>query len=451
MNPEIFREYDIRGVAELDLTDEAVTTLGRGIGAYLQRHGCLRITLGRDCRLSSPRLRDHLAAGLCSTGLQIVDIGVCPSPLLYYSLHRLQPDGGVMITGSHNPSEYNGFKVALGKATIYGQEIQEIWRIIQAGSFPQVEGRIEQAAIASDYLRELKQAFGVLPHPPRVVLDAGNGTASDLAPELYRAMGCEVIPLYCTMDGTFPNHHPDPTVVKNLQDLIRTVRDEGADVGIAFDGDGDRIGAVDDQGNIIWGDQLMILYGRDILQDRPGATIIADVKSSMNLYEQIAKHGGRGIMWRTGHSLIKAKMKEEKAAFAGEMSGHMFFADRYYGYDDAVYAGARLLEIISKTRRSVSEMLADVPKMYATPEIRVDCADSVKFSVVKKIQDLFKRDHQTVTVDGLRVVFEDGWGLIRASNTQPVLVLRFEARTPERLAEIQTLIEGKLAEVRGRT
>ena len=446
MNPEIFREYDIRGIAGKDLTDDAVRTLGSAIGTYLWRQGCKQISLGRDCRLSSTRLKEQLSRGVLATGLNVVDIGVCPTPLLYFSLHRLNPDGGIMITGSHNPPEYNGFKVAVGKFTIYGDQIQEIAKIAESGNLAAGEGRIEEVSLLSDYHRYLVEAFGRLKNPPRVVVDAGNGTASIIAPQVYRDLGCEVIELYCTMDGNFPNHHPDPTVVDNLQDLIQKVRQKQADVGIAFDGDGDRIGAVDDQGNIIWGDHLMILYSREILRERPGATIIAEVKCSKNLYDDIEKNGGRGIMWRAGHSLIKAKMKEEKAALAGEMSGHMFFADRYFGYDDAIYGGARLLEILSKSERTISEMLADVPKTYSTPEIRVECPDRYKFEVVRKAQEFFRRHYRTVTVDGVRVLFDDGWGLVRASNTQPALVLRFEAESPQRLEEIRALIEGKLEE-----
>ncbi|MFQ5928320.1 MAG: phosphomannomutase/phosphoglucomutase [Acidobacteriota bacterium] len=446
MNPEIFREYDIRGIAGKDLTDEAVRTLGSAIGTYLWRQGCKQITLGRDCRLSSMRLKEQLSRGVLGTGLNVVDIGVCPTPLLYFSLYRLNPDGGIMITGSHNPPEYNGFKVAVGKFTIYGDQIQEVAKIAESGDFAAGEGRMEKVSLLPDYHRYLVEAFGRLKSPPRVVVDAGNGTASIIAPQVYRDLGCEVIELYCTMDGNFPNHHPDPTVVDNLQDLIQRVCREQADVGIAFDGDGDRIGAVDDQGNIIWGDHLMILYSREILRERPGATIIAEVKCSKNLYDDIEKNGGRGIMWRTGHSLIKAKMREEKAALAGEMSGHMFFADRYFGYDDAVYGGARLLEILSKSERKISEMLADVPKTYSTPEIRVECPDRYKFEVVREAQEFFTRHYGTVTVDGVRVLFEDGWGLVRASNTQPALVLRFEAESPQRLEEIRALIEGKLEE-----
>lgn len=446
LNQEIFREYDIRGVADRDLTDEVVELLGRAMGTYLKQTGCQHITLGQDCRLSSPRLRDALSRGLLGTGLHITDIGVCPTPLLYFSLHELKPQGGIMITGSHNPAEYNGFKVAVGKATIYGEQIQQIGEIAGSGDFIQGEGSLEEVSLLSAYHQNLVGSLGVLQNPPRVVVDCGNGTASPVAPALYRDLGCEVIELYCTMDGHFPNHHPDPTVVDNLQDLIQRVRQSSAEVGIAFDGDADRIGAIDDQGNIMWGDELMILFSRAVLKEQPGATIIGEVKCSKNLYDDIEKRGGRGIMWKAGHSLIKAKMKEEGAALAGEMSGHMFFADRYFGYDDAVYAGARLLELISNSEQRMSEMLADVPKTYKTPEIRVDCSDRHKFEVVRRAREFFEKDYRTVSVDGVRVIFDDGWGLVRASNTQPALVLRFEAESQQRLDEIQALVEGKLEE-----
>ncbi len=446
MNPEIFREYDIRGIAGQDLSDEVVETLGQAIGTYMIRRGAERLTLGRDCRLSSEGLRDRLSEGLRMVGIRVVDIGVVPTPLLYFSLHHLQPEGGIMITGSHNPPEYNGFKVAFGKATIYGAEIQRIREIMESRDFAKGAGSLETADVSQAYRAHLLGAFPKLRSDLKVVLDCGNGTGSDVAPSLYRSLGCQVVPLYCEMDGRFPNHHPDPTVVEYLQDLIARVKSEKADLGIAFDGDADRIGVVGDHGQIIWGDHLMILYGRDVLRQNPGATIIADVKCSKNLYDDIAAHGGRALMWRTGHSLIKAKMKEEKAVLAGEMSGHMFFADRYFGYDDAIYAGARLLEILSRERQSVSQMLADVPKMYSTPEIRVECADREKFNIVEKLKRYFTEHYDTATVDGVRVLFEDGWGLIRASNTQPVLVLRFEARSPERLGEIRDVIEGKLRE-----
>ena len=444
LNREIFRQYDIRGIAEYDLSDEIVERLGRAIGTYLKQNGCKKITLGRDCRLSSERIRNSLSAGLLDTGLHIVDIGVCTTPLLYFSLHELESHGGIMITGSHNPAEYNGFKVALGKTTIYGNQIQKIEKIASSGDFMQGKGTLENISLAETYHQNLVKSLGVLPNSLRVVVDCGNGTASPVAPNLYRDLGCEVIELYCTMDGHFPNHHPDPTVVDNLQDLIQIVRQSSADLGIAFDGDADRIGAIDNQGNIIWGDELMILFSRSVLNAQPGATIIGEVKCSKNLYDDIERCGGRGIMWKAGHSLIKAKMKEEGAALAGEMSGHIFFADRYFGYDDAIYAGARLLELISNCEQGISEMLADVPKTYKTPEIRMDCSEKRKFEIVSKVQEFFEKSYRTVTVDGVRVIFDDGWGLVRASNTQPALVLRFEADSQKRLNEIQALVENKL-------
>ena len=450
MNREIFREYDVRGVAETDLTNEVTLALGQAMGTYFRGQKCKRIVLGRDCRLSSTRLREHLAEGLISTGLELQDIGVCPSPLLYFALHRLNPDGGVMITGSHNPPEYNGFKIAVGTRALYGEKIQEIRKIAESGRFVCGEGQVKEHHLLSDYVQHLDRAFNRLSNPPKVVVDCGSGTASLVAPKIYRRMGCEVIELYCGMDGNFPHHHPDPTVVKNLEDLVEKVHQEKADVGIAFDGDADRIGAIDDRGNIIWGDQLMIIYSRDILQERPGATIISEVKSSQTLYDFIERQGGRAIMWRTGHSLIKAKMREEEAVLAGEMSGHIFFADRYYGFDDAIYAGARLLEILSKTRRKLSEMLADVPKTHHTPELRLDCADRYKFDIVEEAHQYFSSRYPTVSVDGVRILFDDGWGLIRASNTQPVLVLRFEANSEKRLKEIRNLVEGKLEEFKAK-
>ncbi|MBI4445476.1 MAG: phosphomannomutase/phosphoglucomutase [Acidobacteria bacterium] len=450
MNPEIFREYDIRGVADIDLASSVVTTLGSALGSYMKENGCKRITLGRDCRLSSTRLRNDLVAGLKSTGLTIVDIGVCPTPVLYFSLHTLKPDGGIMITGSHNPPEYNGFKVAVGKTTIYGEEIQKVRRIAEKGSFSRGEDLLEEYSVLPEYQQHLVSSFEIFTRPSKVVVDCGNGTASVAAGDVYRKLGCKVIDLFCGMDGHFPNHHPDPTVIENLQDLIRKVEEEEADLGIAFDGDADRIGVVDEKGNILFGDQLMIVYARDILASNPGATIIGEVKSSKTLYDDIEKRKGRGIMWKAGHSLIKAKMKEEKALFAGEMSGHMFFADRHYGYDDAIYAGARLLEILSRTGKRLSELMADVPRNFSTPEIRVDCPDRYKFQVVKELSEYFGRHYETITVDGVRVQLKDGWALVRASNTQPVLVLRFEAETADRLRQIRSMVEERLQEVMSR-
>ena len=448
MNPAIFCEYDIRGIAEKDLTDPVVQQLGRAFGTYLLRRGHSEIVLGRDCRLSSDRLRERLVEGLIHAGLRIIDIGVCPTPVLYFARQTLQAEGAVMITGSHNAADYNGFKMLAGSSTLYGEEIQKLHRLGQEQDFEVGNGSLREQPILEQYIEYIGRAFGRLERPAKIVVDCGNGTASLVAPAIYRKLGCEVVELFCDMDGRFPNHHPDPTVVSNLQDLIRAVGRESAAIGLAFDGDGDRIGAVDDQGRIVWGDQLMVLYSRDILSKEPGAAVIADVKCSQILYDEIEKLGGRGIMYRTGHSLIKAKMKQEKALLAGEMSGHMFFADRYFGYDDATYAGARLLEILSHSDDRLSNLLADLPHSYHTPEIRLDCPEEDKFELVRQVQDYFRRHYRTVTVDGVRVLFEDGWGLIRASNTQPALVLRFEARSAERLEQIRDLMEGKLEELK---
>ena len=383
------------------------------------------------------------------TGLEVIDIGVVPTPLLYFSLHHFgDVDGGVMITGSHNSADYNGLKVSSGKTTIHGEEIQKIGRILEGADLEQGNGGTESRKIEDPYRRMVRERIGRLSRPLKVVVDAGNGTASDLAPRVYRELGCEVVELFCEMDGSFPNHHPDPTLAENLEDLVAAVQQDGADLGIAFDGDGDRIGAVDDTGRILWGDELMILFSREILARHPGATIIGEVKCSMNLYRQIESHGGIGIMWKAGHSLIKAKMKETGAALAGEVSGHIFFADGFFGFDDATYAGARLLQLVADSGQRMSQLLEDVPPLYNTPEIRVDAPESEKFEIIRRLQDYFSRHYETVTVDGVRVLFEDGWGLVRASNTQPALVLRFEASSPDRLEKIRSIVESKLKEVR---
>ena len=448
-NPEIFREYDIRGIADRDLVAPISIRLGQAVGTYLKREGRSRITLARDCRLSSERLASEVGRGLQMTGLEVIDIGVIPTPLLYFSLHHFgDVDGGVMITGSHNPADYNGLKVSSGKTTIHGEEIQKIGRILEGADLEQGSGGTESREIEDPYRRMVRERIGRLSRPLKVVVDAGNGTASDLAPRVYRELGCEVVELFCEMDGSFPNHHPDPTVAENLEDLVAAVQQDGADLGIAFDGDGDRIGAVDDAGRILWGDELMILFSREILARHPGATIIGEVKCSMNLYRQIESHGGIGIMWKTGHSLIKAKMKETGAALAGEVSGHIFFADGFFGFDDATYAGARLLQLVADSGQRISQLLENVPPLYNTPEIRVSAPESQKFEIVRRLQEYFSRHYETVTVDGVRVLFEDGWGLVRASNTQPALVLRFEASSPDRLEEIRSIVESKLEEVR---
>ncbi|MBI3952313.1 MAG: phosphomannomutase/phosphoglucomutase [Acidobacteria bacterium] len=445
MNPHVFREYDIRGIVERDLTDDWVYNLGRACGTHYRRNGVSRVSLARDGRESSPHLRDLLSRGLMETGCDVVDIGMVPTPLLYFSLFTLGVGGGIMITGSHNPPEYNGFKVALGKTTVYGQEIQVLRHIMEADDFVTGErGSLTEQEIIPMYHQHVMSTLRLGPRRHKVVIDAGNGVGGFVAVPLYRQMGFEVIELYCEPDSTFPHHHPDPTVVENMQDLIATVRKEQADVGIAFDGDADRIGVVDEQGKIMWGDQLVIIFSREILKEQPGATFISEVKASQTLFDDVARHGGRPIMWKVGHSPIKAKMKEEHAAMAGEMSGHIFFADRYFGYDDAIYAGARLLEILSNADWRVSQLLEGVPPMMTTPEIRVECPDEKKFRVVEQLATDFKKDHQVIDIDGARILFDGGWGLVRASNTQPALVLRFEATDQERLQKIRSTVEEKV-------
>jgi phosphomannomutase/phosphoglucomutase len=443
INPQIYREYDIRGVVDKDLTPEITKRLGQGFGTHMAQLGRKNLVVGRDGRLSSPVFGEALIEGLISAGCNIVDIGVCPTPVYYFSIFHLNKDGGMMVTGSHNPPEFNGFKVSVGKSTIFGEEIQKLGRLIEKGEFVNGKGNLSKFEVIKPYLDYIKKNI-YLEKKMRVVIDAGNGTAGVVAGPLLRDLGCEVEELYCEIDGRFPNHFPDPTIPENLKDLIDRVKKSHAEVGIGYDGDGDRIGVVDDQGNIIWGDQLMILFAREILKHQKGATFVAEVKCSQNLFTDIEKHGGKAIMWRTGHSLIKEKMKEEKAVLGGEMSGHIFFADRYFGYDDAIYASCRLAELLSKTDRKLSQLLEDVPKTSITPEIRVDCPDEIKFKVVEKVRDELRKTYSIVDLDGVRVQFGDGWGLVRASNTQPALVLRFEALNEKRLQEIKKLVEEKV-------
>lgn len=354
-----------------------------------------------------------------------------------------------MITGSHNPPEFNGFKLAVGHATLYGPEIQRIRQIIEAGEYPRGAGQLTELDIRPAYLATLKERIGRFDREVKVVVDAGNGLGGMFCPQLLRDLGADASGLYCEVDGTFPNHHPDPTVPAFLTDLIAQVASQGAELGMAYDGDADRLGVVDENGNIIWGDQLLILFSREVLSKQPGATIIFEVKCSQALPDEIEKAGGKPLMWRTGHSFIKKKMKEENSPLAGEMSGHLFFADEYFGYDDAIYASLRLVRLLARSDKRIGEMLADVPKYYSTPEMRVDCSDEEKFQIVASIVEYFKRQYEVVDVDGARILFGDGWGLVRASNTQPALVLRFEARTPERLQEIEDTVVSKLTEISG--
>jgi phosphomannomutase/phosphoglucomutase len=450
MNPHIFREYDIRGLVDKDLTLDVVELLGKGLGTTVKRAGGRTIVVGRDCRESSTRFREALCKGITSTGLDVVDIGVGPTPLTYFAANTLPVDGLAMITGSHNPPEYNGFKTGVGKTTFHGAEIQALRKLIEAGDFEKGRtGKVTEFDIITPYCHFIRQTVKVGRKGMRIVIDAGNGVGGEVAVPLFRSMGFDVVPLYCEMDARFPNHHPDPTVLENLKDLIAAVKREKAEVGISYDGDADRLGVIDEQGNVLWGDQTMILLSRYVLKDAPGAAIVGEVKCSYTLYDDIKAHGGRPIMWKAGHSLIKAKMKEERAELAGEMSGHIFFKNRYFGFDDAVYSSARLLEILTHEKKKLSELLADVPKTFATPELRVDTVEEKKFEIVRRATEAFRKaGHSIVDVDGVRVTFPDGWGLIRASNTQPILVLRFEAKTQARLAEIQKLVEGTLAQVK---
>jgi len=459
----IFREYDIRGVVGTELTPALAEKIGRAYGSLAIRAGAKAVAVGRDGRTSAMQMREALLKGLLGCGLDVVDIGVCPTPLLYYALFTLPVGGGVMITASHNPPQYNGFKLCLGKDSMHGAAIQALKDDIDKGQFETGQGTVSEHPIIPDYMAYIKKSFAhVKAGTLNAVVDCGNGMGGLVGPDALRLLGCRVTGMYEDVDGRFPNHDPDPTVMDNLQDLIKKVRETKADVGIAYDGDADRIGAVDEHGDILWGDKLLVLYARDVLAEKPGSTIISEVKASQILYDDIARRKGRPIMWKTGHSLIKAKMKAEKAALAGEMSGHMFFADRYFGYDDAIYASCRLIEILAKAKKPLSSLLADLPTTSVTPEIRVDCPDAVKFDLVERVTanlvmqsksrpadqppGLAIRD--VITIDGIRVIFEDGWGLIRASNTQPALVLRFEASSPDRLAAIRALIETELADTR---
>ncbi len=450
INPLIFREYDIRGIVGKDLNDYTAILIGKGFGTYMQRKNLNNIVIGRDCRLSSDYLFENISKGLIETGCNVIDIGTVPTPILYYALFTLNVDGGIMITGSHNPPEYNGFKLCLGKDTIYGKEIQKILKIIQENNLLHGNGKITPYKdIIKNYTEYILSILKLDKRIPTAVIDAGNGTASIVSPNLLKKLGANVIPLFCEMDGNFPNHHPDPTIPNNLIHLINTVKETKADIGIAYDGDADRIGIVDESGNIIWGDKLLLIYARDLLKKKPNSKIIYEVKCSMLLEQDILKNNGIPIMWKAGHSLIKGKMKETGASLAGEMSGHIFFADEYFGYDDAIYASCRILRIISESNKNVSEFLSDLTQTYSTPEIRLDCPDEIKFNLINKLQDYFiNNKYKTITVDGVRIEFNDEWGLVRASNTQPALVLRFEAYTQERLYEIKEFIMSTVEKIK---
>ncbi len=444
INPAIFREYDVRGVAARDLTDAVAEAIGRAVATRLRREGVTRLCVGRDVRASSPRLRDGVARGVLATGVDLVDVGVVPSPVLYYAILETGCGGGVMITGSHNPIEYNGFKLCRGTAPIWGEEIRHIQKQIAAADFEDGRGRAETLAILPRYRRMVVERCPA-DRPLKIVIDAGNGTAGLIAPQILGDLGHAVTCLYCEPDGRFPNHLPDPTVPEFVRDLQARVQQEGADLGVGFDGDADRIGLVDERGRMVFGDQLLALYARDLLARRPGNRILFDVKCSQGLEEDIRAHGGEPVMWKTGHSLLKAKMKADGIPLAGEMSGHMFFGEGYFGFDDAIYGAARMAAILARGERSLAACIDSLPHYENSPEIRIDCADEAKFRIVTEVARTLARDHDVVTIDGVRATLHDGWGLLRASNTQPVLVLRFESRTKEGLARIRETFRELLA------
>ena len=446
MDTGIFREYDIRGVAGRDILDEDVVNIGKAYGSLLKNQNRNNISVGRDCRLTSQKFAELFIDGVISTGCNVIDIGTCPTPVLYFSIQHLNLGGGAMVTASHNPPEYNGFKLLNGTDSIHSQGLQDIRIIIENQEFVQGKGKVSKKDVITPYKEYIVNNINIK-HPIKIGIDSGNGTGGITALPVLKDLGCEVYDIYCDMDGRFPNHEADPTQKKNMLDLIELVKEKNLDLGVGYDGDADRIGVVDKNGELIYGDQLMVIYAREILGRDPGATFISEVKCSMVMYDDIKKHGGNAIMWKTGHSLIKKKMKEENAALAGEMSGHMFFKDRYLGFDDALYATCRLLEIMADTGLGVDELIQDLPKTFTTPELRVECPDEIKFKAVDKIVAHFKAKQNIIDIDGLRALYDDGWGLVRASNTQPALVLRFEALSEKRLHEIQNEIESVLKEI----
>lgn len=446
MDLNIFREYDIRGVVGRQLSAETVERVGAALGTYFRDHDAINISLGFDARASSPEFAAILTRTLTAAGCDVVNIGMVPTPVLYYATYQAGIDGGIMITGSHNPADHNGFKISLGRDSLFGEQIVAIRDIAVEGRVSSGDGQASERDVIQDYSASVVSGVSLGGRRLKVVVDAGNGMGGVTAIPIYRQLGVEVVPLFAEPDATFPNHHADPTVEENLTDLIDAVRRERADLGIAFDGDGDRIGVVDETGRIIWGDELLIPLARDILKDRPGATVMAEVKCSQTLFDEIERAGGRPLMWKAGHSIIKAKMKETGTLLAGEMSGHIFFADRYFGFDDACYAGLRILEMLSRTGQPFSAFFADIPKTFSTPELRVPCPDELKWKVVDGVAERY-RDHKVITIDGARITFDNGWGLVRPSNTQELLVLRFEAESQAALDAIRDDVERMLTEV----
>lgn len=442
----VFREYDIRGLVHSELTPEFAARLGQVFGTYLRQLGEHRVIVGYDNRTSSAGLAEAATQGLVSSGCCVLSIGLVTTPIFYYAGFLYGVGNGIMVTGSHNPPEFNGFKLTRGGTTIHGKELQLLAQLFAERQLAYGSGDSHSVTPVAEYFETIRSRIQLGPRPLKVVVDCGNGTAGLFGPELLGRLGCKVVPLFCESDPRFPNHFPDPVVPANLEHLIQTVRESGADLGVAYDGDGDRVSVVDERGNIIWGDKLMILFWREILPKYPGTPAIVEVKCSQALVDEVTRLGGKPVFYKTGHSLIKAKMKEIGAVFTGEMSGHMFFADEYYGFDDAFYATGRLLRILSHTDQPLSDLVSDIPAYHSTPETRVDCPDDLKFEVVARAREDFRRTLPVIDVDGARVIFPDGWGLIRASNTQPAIVVRCEARTVEGLARIQAIMAAKLAE-----
>ena len=444
MNHHIFREYDVRGLVAEDLTPDVVEGLGRAYGSVIVEDGGSQVAVGRDVRESSQELSSLLAAGIAAAGVDVIDLGLVPTPAVYFAVHQWDLDGGVQVTGSHNPIEYNGFKMMRGKGSLYGEQIQDLLKRMVERSFGEGSGKITRKDVVPEYMESMLNSLRVS-RPLKVVIDAGNGCASVLGPELFRRLGWEVEELYCRYDGSFPNHIPDPTLPETLEVLRSKVAETGADMGVAFDGDVDRLGALDDKGGVLWGDQLLALFAREVLKQKPGAEILFEVKCSKALIEDIEAHGGKPVMTKTGHSLIKAALKQTGAPLAGEMSGHMFFADRWFGFDDALYAAGRLAELLAAADQPLSALSAALPRYHATPEMRIDCSDDRKFSVVDAVLEKYRATHTVTDIDGVRIEFDVGWGLVRASNTQPVLVVRAEGRTPEDRDAILSDISATLA------
>lgn len=446
MNPYIFRQYDIRGKVAEDFPPDVVVKLGQAFGTIVKRRGGKKISLSGDVRLTTPELKKSFSIGVLSTGIHVVDIGILPTPANYFSVyHLVDVDGACQITGSHNPPEFNGFKLTFEKRAFFGEDIQAMRELIDNNDFETGNGSASEYNLMPEYIQNVVEKIQ-LKRPMRIAVDCGNAAGALCAVEIYKKLGCEVTELFCEVDGTFPNHHPDPTVMKNLEDLRKEIRKGGYDVGIAFDGDADRLGVIDETGEVILADYQMILFAQDVIKSKADH-IVFDVKCSQALEEKITEYGGTPVMYKTGHSLIKDKMRELKSPFGGEMSGHLFFADKYFGFDDAIYNGARMLELISRKTETLSEMMATLPKYFSTPEMRLSCpTDEEKFIIADKAHDYFRANYDCVAVDGVRIRFGDGWGLVRASNTQPVIVCRFEARTQERMDEIQNIVISKLQE-----